>query len=136
MANVLVTQPISELTAACGVAELNQGGVGLTQFQTLVAIRGGREKLQGVPARKGIEQRGGLSGVQRGEIIEKLHGVRARNPSDSREAGLGLRLEIGEQQCGDVCSKVSHSVSKPTETDHWKFAREIARDAVMGPSRS
>ena len=87
-------------------------------------------------AGKGIEQRGGLNGVQRGEIIEKLHGVRARNPSDSREAGPGLRLEIREQQCGDLCSKVSHSVSQPMETDHRKFAREIARDAVMGSSRS
>jgi len=78
----------------------------------------GAEKLQCVGAGKSIEQRGGLGGFQRGEVIEKLDGVRARNSSDGREAGAGLRREIGAQECGDVCAKVSHSVSKPAETDH------------------
>src|SRR3974377_1147823 len=79
-------------------------------------------------AGEGIEQCGGLSGVQRGEMIEKLHGVRARDPSDSREAGLGLRFEIGEQQCGDVCSKVSHSGSKQR-----KMIIENARRKARAP---
>jgi len=97
MANVLVTQPISEVTLLRGLAKLNQRGVALDQFRILLLNRGGWEKLRCVAAGKGTEQRGGLSGVQDGEIVQELHGVCARNPSDSRKAGLGLRREIRKQ---------------------------------------